>query len=137
MTTIGRRGFLASILGAFVALVTPFGQLVRASASTVAGPFGAGAVVGLFFSDAAAAARIGGAYLAVVPQEGDVNFLLEALTPEGEVTAEWWATVTLEELQQTVRDAAHADFKAEDVADVAGWQLARTEARLAALSTML
>jgi hypothetical protein len=94
-------------------------------------------VARLFFSDPAAAMRIGSAYLAVVPQDGDVNLLLEALTPEGEVPAEWWASVTVDELRTTVRAAAHADFKAADVADVAGWQLARTEARLAALLTLV
>jgi len=134
MTTIGRRGFLAGAAGAVVALVTP---LRRAFGSTPAGPFGAGAIVPRYFSDAGAAARIGGAYLAGVPEEGDVDLLLAALTPAGETPAQWWAGVTIPELQDTVRTQAHADFAAGHVVDLAGWQLARTEARLAALSTLL
>lgn len=46
------------------------------------------------------------------------------------------AGVGLPELQRTIRAAAHADFATGDVADLEGWQLARTEARLAALFTV-
>jgi hypothetical protein len=134
MATIGRRGFLGAVAGLVVAVATPLG---RAFASTAAGPSGATAIVPLFFADPAAAGRIGTAYLAVAPQDGDVNLLLEALTPESEVAAEWWASLTVEELREHVKTASHADFAAGDVVDVAGWQLAVTEARLTALSTLL
>jgi len=137
MTTFGRRGFLGSLLGALAVSVAPVGRLGRAFGSTTVGPAaGPAEVIASFFADADAAARIGAAYLSVVPAEGDVDFLLGALAPEGVTPEEWWAGVGLPELQRTIRAAAHADFATGDVADLEGWQLARAEARLAALFTV-
>ena len=88
------------------------------------------------FRDAAGTKRIGEAYLAVVPEERDASVLFAALAPEGETPDEWWAAVSVRELRRTMRAAAHADFAANAVVDLEGWQLARTECRLAALFTL-
>jgi hypothetical protein len=90
-------------------------------------------LVGSFFSDAEATRRIGTAYLQVAPTEASETALITALAPPGEDPAQWWASIDLAALQKEVRRRAHRDFKTPDVVDIGGWQLARTEARLAAL----
>jgi hypothetical protein len=41
--------------------------------------------------------------------------------------------VSIHDLRLAMRRAAHADFATGDVVDLEGWQLARSEGRLAAL----
>jgi len=135
MKEIGRRGFLGAVIGAFVASTTRLRGVPAAEAAVpaqVSAP-----TLSAFFADAAAAARIGAAYLAVAPAEGDADFLFTELAPVGAVPADYWATVTIDQLHLDIREAVHADFEAGEIVDIGGWQLAKTEARLAALSTLL
>jgi len=137
MSPVDRRGFLGAVAGAVVASTARLDRFGRTSVGAPgAVPAGVPALAS-YFGDPVAAARIGFAYLAIAPAEGDADLLLAELAPAGTVPTEWWTTVTLEELQDTIRDAVHADFEAGDVVDLAGWQLARTEARLTALSMLL
>ena len=135
MSTVGRRGFLGGVVGVLVAAAAPIGWVGRAFGAPAAAANPSDKVARLF-SDEAGTSRIGAAYLAVVPQENDATLLFAALAPTGEPPDEWWVGVGMRELRRTVRAAAHADFAAGDVVDLEGWQLARTEVRLAALFTV-
>ena len=132
MTRVGRRGFLSGLLGVVAAASVPIGWVGRAFGAA-ATPTSPAEKVASLFSDPVGVARIGTAYLGVAPDEGSVDVLLAALAPAGQSPEEWWTAVGVRELRLTVRTAAHADFVAGDVVDLEGWQLARTEARLAAL----
>lgn len=135
MSPVDRRGFLGAVAGAFVASTTRLRGLARVP--TAVPRQAAAPALATYFADPAAVARIGAAYLAVAPADGDADLLLTELAPEGSVPADYWATVAIADLQVAIRDAVHADFEAGDIVDIGGWQLARTEARLAALSTLL
>jgi hypothetical protein len=128
---VGRRQFLfGGIAGLAVAAFTRMAgaatRFVRPSATPAE-------LLAQYFTDAVGTRRIGDAYVAVVPAESSADALLAALAPEGEDPAQWWASITLEKLQKPMRRRVHDDFEAGDVVDLDGWQLARTEARLAAL----
>jgi hypothetical protein len=116
-------------------VTAPVGWVARAFAGPSAATDPA-AKVARFFSDPVGATHIGTAYLAVAPTENDATVLRAALAPEGEEPEAWWASVSVSELRRTIRKAAHADFAAGTVVDLEGWQLAPTEARLAALFTL-
>lgn len=82
--------------------------------------------------DGEAIARVGEAYRAAYPDEDDVAVLLAAL-PQFE-------GLDAREVQQqlpTLRDQVRADFAGGDVVMVDGWLLAVTEARAAALVSLL
>jgi hypothetical protein len=136
MSIVGRRRFLGGALGVLAAITAPVAWVSRAFGATTGVAATPAEKVARFFTDDAGAARIGAAYVAAVPQEGEPDFLVTALTPAGETPDTWWAGVTVPELRRIVRAAAHTDFEAGTVADVEGWQLARTEARLAALFSL-
>ena len=68
---------------------------------------------------------VGTAYIALRPDEGDVESLLTALpSPDGDVLA-------------AARDAIVADFSSGDTVAIDGWMLAVSEARAAAVLTLL
>jgi hypothetical protein len=90
-------------------------------------------LVGAYFSDANSARLIGTTYLQLVPAEAAQATLMTALAPTGEDPTQWWATIDGSGLQKAMRKRVHADFATPDVIDLGGWQLARTECRLAAL----
>ena len=135
MTPLSRRKFLGtSLAGVAGATVGGGGALARTpqrvGAETPAD------LVGAYFSNGAAAGRIGALYLQLVPAEASEVALLAALAPAGEDPTQWWASIDDAGLREEVRARAHADFETPDVVDIGGWQLARTEARLAALWTL-
>ena len=138
MTRVGRRGFIGGVAGVAAAVVAPIGWVGR----TFAGSTGTAStpnekVARLFAGHPDGAKRIGGAYLAVAPEDNDATLLFRALAPDGEDADEWWAQVSVGELRREVRTRAHDDFITKDIIDLEGWQLALTEARLTALSTLL
>jgi hypothetical protein len=59
--------------------------------------------------------------------------LLAEIAPPGTDPATWWSTIDQAGLVKQVRKRSHRDFANGDVVDLDGWQLAHTEARLAAL----
>ena len=131
MRRVGRRQFLAGgIAGLAVAAFTRVAGAATRLVRPAASPEG---LIERYFEDSDGTRRIGRAYLDLVPAEDAIDPLLAALAPEGEDPSEWWGAVTLGELRKEMRRRAHADFESGDVVDLAGWQLARTEARLAAL----
>jgi len=77
--------------------------------------------------------RIGTAYLQFFPAEASQSVLLNALTPIGKDPNEWWASIDLAGLQKAIRRQVHKDFGTPDVVVLDGWELARSEVRLAAL----
>ena len=87
-----------------------------------------------FYSDPAAAAAIGAAYLAITPEEEDRDLLLERLA--GDSLEEWerFARRDPEALRAAVRERHREDFEAGRVVRLHGWVLTRTEARLCALA---
>ncbi|MSO78149.1 MAG: hypothetical protein EXQ79_00905 [Acidimicrobiia bacterium] len=134
MSTVGRRGFLGGMAAALTVAATPINWVGRAfGAVPTASPAD---TLARLFRDAAGTERIGEAYLAVAPVERDASALFAALAPEGETPDEWWGHVGVAELRRTLRKRAHNDFAVNDVVDLEGWQLARTECRLAALFTL-
>jgi hypothetical protein len=135
VSTVGRRGFLAGALGALTAVAAPIGWVGRAFAGPSATILPAEKLA-LLLTDAEATEHIGDAYLAGTPDEREAAVLYGVLTPVGQVPDLWWAGVALSELRRTMRTATHTDFANGAVVDVEGWQLARTESRLAALFTL-
>jgi len=136
MRPINRRTFLSAVAVGVAGFVSATAQ--RASAFWRHAPTATRAatpadLVGAFFSDAVGTRRIGTAYLQVAPTEASEAALITALAPPGQDPAQWWASIDLADLQKEARRRAHRDFKTPDVVDIGGWQLARTEARLAAL----
>lgn len=132
MMRVGRRGFIGGVAAVVAVATAPIGWVGRAFGASTAG-LSATDKVARLFSDAAGTKRIGEAYLAVVPDDGDVELLLRAIAPPDEVPEEWWAQITVGELRREVRTRAHDEFIANDIVDLEGWLLAKTEARLAAL----
>ena len=130
MRRITRRGFVGGMLGVLALAAAPVRAVARVRIGASASP---SEKVARFFTNDAGAVRIGSVYLQAHPDEGDAETLFDALTPPGERPQQWWTSVSMGELRRTIRAAAHADFKSGDVVDLEGWQLARTEARLAAL----
>ena len=131
MRRVGRRQFvLGGIAGLAVAAFTRVagaaGRFVRPSATPAE-------LLGQYFTDAVGTRHIADAYVALVGGENSVEALVALIAPKDEDPAQWWASVTLEQLQKQMRRRVHDDFEANDVFDLDGWQLARTEARLAAL----
>jgi hypothetical protein len=135
VSTVGRRGFLAGTFGVLAAVAAPIGWVGRAFAGPSATTTPTEKLAALL-TDAEAMEHIGEAYLAGTPDERDATILFGALAPVGELPDAWWADVRLPELRRTMRAATHADFADGAVVDVGGWQLARTECRLAALFTL-
>jgi hypothetical protein len=78
-------------------------------------------------------ARIGSRYRELVPEEAGRAALLAAI-PMAEELPE--APEALEEELGARRDQIRSDFDSGDLVDVDGWQLSRTEARLAALISL-
>jgi hypothetical protein len=136
MSPVNRRTFLSAVVagvGGLVATARGAGALVLGSAPANVATATPSDLVGGLFSDAGAVGRIGSTYLQLAPTEASEAALLPLLAPEDEDPTEWWASIDGEELQTEIRRRSHADFKTPDVVDIAGWQLARTECRLAAL----
>jgi hypothetical protein len=132
MEPLSRRRFLGAGL-AGVAGASVGGADARVRAPQRVGAETPADLVGAYFSNGAAAGRIGALYLQLVPAEASEAALLAALAPTGEDPTQWWASTDDAALKDEVRARAHADFETPDVVDLGGWQLARTEARLAAL----
>ena len=89
-----------------------------------------------FYADPTAAARVGAAYLKVVPEENDRNVLLERLA--GPRLDEWERLAREDEaaLGDALRAQVREDFRGGRVIRLHGWLLARTEARLCALAAL-
>ena len=137
MRPISRRSFVSAGVAVFTGLLAaPARARARLRPPGRVGSATPSDLVGQFFSDAAGTRRIGSAYLQLAPTEASEAALTTALAPAGEDAAQWWGSIDLADLQQEVRRRAHRDFKTPDVVDIGGWQLARTEARLAALWTV-
>ena len=83
------------------------------------------------FDDRDALASLGRAYLAITPEEATVRALVSGLT-EGWTVAQ--RALPSPELLALLREQQRADFSSGRTLRVRGWVLARTEARLAALS---
>ncbi len=74
--------------------------------------------------------RIGVAYLAVTPEEGDVEALVRALAPPGSELAR---ASSRRARRAALLDAVRHDFAAGRVVELDGWRIARTEGRVCAL----
>ena len=136
MSPVNRRTFLSGAIagvGGLVATAKGAGALALGSAPARVATATPSDLVGALFSDAGAVGRIGSIYLQLAANEASEAALLPLLAPEDEDPTEWWGSIDGKELQTEMRRRAHADFKTPDVVDIAGWQLARTECRLAAL----
>jgi hypothetical protein len=87
-----------------------------------------------FIDDLGAARRLGRSYLEANPAEAGERQLERLLV---EASSEWRAArgpVDVETMRALVRRDARRDFAEDRLVAVDGWYLARTEARLAALS---
>ncbi|MFZ5778641.1 MAG: hypothetical protein ACOY4R_00355 [Pseudomonadota bacterium] len=82
-----------------------------------------------------AARLIGSHYLALVPQERSAARLSESVF--GDIDAAVDGPDALAHLRRLVDARRHRDFSTGDTVILNGWLLARTEARLCALSTLL
>jgi hypothetical protein len=140
MSDIDRRAFLG--LGAALGAAALVGPVVGAAAGGVVGPARpAGAAAGAdglgelpaLFADPAALARIGAGAVRARPVGRDRRRIAAALAPAGAASPRWLATASAAELRAQLSSAVAADFAAGRIVDVAGWQLALTEARVAAL----
>jgi hypothetical protein len=83
-------------------------------------------------SDDEAIKRVGEAYRAAYPEEDDVEVLRAALPSFDGLSGQ-----EAQDRLGTLRDQVRADFAAGDIVTVDGWILAATEARAAALVSML
>lgn len=92
-----------------------------------------GDLVGAYFADATGTRHIGAAYLTAFPADADATVLLSGVAPPDADPTAWWSTLDQPGLARRVRSASHRDFANGDVVDLDGWQIAHTEARLAAL----
>lgn len=124
---IGRRSVLATatmvlLAGAMPALVRPARSAIRDSCDAVA----------TLWSDTGSACRVGRSYLAQVPEDADRDRLVAILF--GEKGAH--ARMPAEALRARFARARQRDFEAGDTVIVDGWVLARTEARLCALTAL-
>jgi hypothetical protein len=124
---LSRRAFLVSG-AAFVGAVTAALVLRRIDARR---PGLAG-----FFSDPGAARRIGDAYLAGPGQGAEAQVLAVTVAPAAAQPRAWLQTASRRELADHVRRHAVEDFDGGRVVDVAGWQLAESEAALCAYWTL-
>ena len=127
---IDRRAFLK---GAALGLAAP-GLLAGLSGCGPTQELDAG--LSGFHRDSSAAGEIGKAYLLVTPEEDDRDRLLEALA--GDALEEWERLASRDPaaLDQAVRARHHDDFRHGRTVRLHGWILSRTEARLAALSSL-
>jgi hypothetical protein len=105
----------------------PAGSGARAPASTP------DALVAAYFTDPVSTQHIGAAYVLAFPADVDVTTLMGEIAPPDAEPATWWSTIDQPGLAKHIRKRSHADFADHDVVDLDGWQLAHTEARLAAL----
>ena len=94
-------------------------------------------LVRAMFRDSSSAARLGTAYMRDVPTECDLAYLLNALSAENPSLE---GIVTRNE-EDNLRIALHQtikrDFEYGDVVSIGGWVVARTEARLSALASLV
>jgi len=85
-------------------------------------------------SDLGGAKAIGARYLALAPQESAPGFLAACLFPaDGAGTC---GEADPDRLRRALDDRRRRDFAAGDTVLIDGWILARTEARLCALTTL-
>ena len=102
-------------------------------------PAGAGAAevaahrLARLFRDGEAARAIGRAYLSRAPEEADAGTLFARLAADDPQAAHALSSTDTEGARAWLRGRVRADFAAGRTADVAGWRLARTEARAMAL----
>jgi len=92
-----------------------------------------GDLVGAYFTDPIGTQHIGAAFLAASATDTDVTTLLGEIAPSHADSATWWSTIGQAGLVKQVRKRSHRDFANGDVVELDGWQLAHTEARLAAI----
>jgi hypothetical protein len=85
------------------------------------------------FTDRAALRPVGAAYLKAVPAESDRAKLERLLLQDLGLEARF---ASPEELGRLVADRIRDDFAEDRVAQVEGWVLSRTEARLCALAAL-
>lgn len=139
MSAIDRRRFLGVGVAAVVGSIGTrlrFGGTRRSTAAEVGDRAQAstpGDLVGAYFADPIGTQHIGAAYLAAADTDTDAMTLLGELAPPDAEPVTWWATIDQAGLVKQIRNRSHADFANGDVVDLDGWQLAHTEARLAAL----
>jgi hypothetical protein len=124
---VGRRSVLASatmalLAGAMPAVVRPARSATRDSCDAVTA----------LWSDAERACRIGRSYLAQVPEDADPDRLAAILLGEQGANA----GMSADALRARFALARMRDFEAGDTVIVDGWVLARTEARLCALTAL-
>ncbi len=106
--------------------------LVGLPAQATAGQVAAARLEGAF-SDPGAARAIGRAYLAGHPEEADADTLLARLCADDPGVAALLSGAEPAAVRGWLRDRCRAEFAAGRTADVSGWRLARSEARVMAL----
>jgi hypothetical protein len=124
---IGRRSVvvtatMALLAGTMPAVIRPARSATRDSCDAIAA----------LWSDTGGACRVGRSYLAQVPEDADRDRLVAILFREEGAHA----GMSADALRAQFARARMRDFESGDTVTVDGWVLARTEARLCALTTM-
>jgi hypothetical protein len=87
-------------------------------------------LLGRRFSDKAALVAVANVYLAAHPEEADANRLQRLLFPGS-------SALSAQAFDNWIVRQISADFRAGNLAVVGGWVLAKSEARLCALASLL
>lgn len=99
----------------------------RSDSSSVSAPG-----LAAFFSDSAAARRIGRAYLDGSAPSRSPDRLAERAAPRRSRPEAWLRSATRKQIAEELDAQTRADFEADRVVSVTGWQLAESEAALCA-----
>ena len=89
------------------------------------------------FSRPDSASAIGQVYLQANPQEADAAWLVEQITQDMAGRVVDFAGVRGDDLKTLLQERIRQDFAEENTVKLNGWMLARTEARLYALATLM
>jgi len=89
------------------------------------------------FPDPGSATRLGITYLRNVPAESDIASLLYALSAESPSLVEMATRNEEVNLMITLHRIIKSDFERGEVVNIGGWIVARTEARLSALASLV
>ena len=135
MLASGRRQFLrlsASTGLASFALSCSWPGVSAVLASERFGNSDLASALTTFFKDPDGAAAVGRRYLALHPDEADADRLSEALFDSAQPSR-----ATTEALRSDLSRQRQRDFRDGDVVILDGWLLARSEARVCALTVLL